>query len=95
MSKIAIGHLNKAEIVAALYNASKPQGMRFIHYNPSNMSHQEAEQYVSWGYIDYLKGRIMKIDISGNVLDTWGYNRDNGEGAAERIISKLDGESGS
>lgn len=32
----------------------------------------------------------MKLDFSGDVLDTWGYDRDNGAGAAERAIAELD-----
>ena len=40
-------------------------------------------------YFDYLYGRVMKIHLAGDELDTWGYNRDNGDGAAERIISQL------
>lgn len=30
----------------------------------------------------------MKIDLGSNEVRTWGYNRDNGDGAAERAISQ-------
>ena len=40
-------------------------------------------------YFDYLKGRVMKVDLSGNELDPYLYDRDNGEGAAERVVSGL------
>lgn len=37
---------------------------------------------------DYLYGRIMKIDLTNNIVNTWGYNRDNGKDAAEHAISQ-------
>lgn len=81
----------KASVLAALYNASKPQGMGFLHFNPKPMTENEAEDLLKEGrtYFDYLHGRVMKIDLSGNDLDTSLYNRDNGQGAAERVIESL------
>jgi hypothetical protein len=38
------------------------------------------------GYIDRFNGRVFKSDISGKTFDTGLYNRDNGNGAAERIV---------
>ncbi|MEK7566773.1 MAG: hypothetical protein AAB527_01405 [Patescibacteria group bacterium] len=90
MSKIALAGLNKADVLAALYNASKPQGMGFVHYEPKPMSREEAEGLLKQTtYFDYLKGRVMKVNLAGDELDTWGYDRDNGQGAAERAIAEL------
>lgn len=41
--------------------------------------------------IDYIKGRSLKIDVAGPEMHTAGYNRDNGQGAAEAIVAKLRG----
>lgn len=41
------------------------------------------------GHFDYLHGRVMKIDLRGDELETWLYDRDNGQGAAEAIIDAL------
>ncbi|MFA5333053.1 MAG: hypothetical protein WC376_00985 [Candidatus Nanoarchaeia archaeon] len=86
-----ISKLDKAEVLAALYNASKPQGMGFIQFNPNPMSVNEARQYIETGitYFDYLKGRVMKIDLSSDELLTGLYNRDNGENAAEKVLMPL------
>lgn len=82
--------LNKAEVLAALYNASRPQGMGFLQYDPTPMATEEANQLLQGRTrFDYLKGRVMKIDLGGEELDPRLYNRDNGEGAAERVISAL------
>jgi hypothetical protein len=82
--------LNKAAVLAALYNASKPQGMGFMHYDPTPMTEKEAAMLLKGdSYFDYLKGRVMKIDLSKDNVDTWGYNRDNGTDAAEKAVAEL------
>jgi hypothetical protein len=40
---------------------------------------------------DYVHGRCMKVDLSGKDLDPYLYDRNNGEGAARRIIAALRG----
>ena len=87
MAKINLQDLDKAVVLAALFNASKPQGMGFLHYDPTPMSVEEArEELKDCAYFDYLQGRVMKIDLSGDTLDPWLYDRDNGDGAAEKAI---------
>jgi len=88
MAQINLVGMDKAVVLAALYNASKPQGMGFLHYDPTPMSIKEAHELLEEGtYFDYFKGRVMKIDLSGDTLNTWGYDRDNGDGAAEKAIN--------
>ena len=41
-------------------------------------------------YFDYIKGRIMKVDLSSDTkFDEWLYDRDNGAGAAKRALESL------
>lgn len=87
---IDISKLNKAQVLAALYNASHPQGMGILHFDPAPMEEAEAAELLKHQtYFDYLKGRVMKVELSGDMLDPWGYDRDNGEGAAQQVISGL------
>lgn len=81
------GH-NKAVILAALYNDARPQGMGLLHYDPKPMTTKEAQAILDKGItdFDYLKGRVMKVNLSGDFLDTRLYNRDNGQGAAEYAV---------
>ena len=44
---------------------------------------------VKKGYIDRFNGRVFKSNISGDRFDTCLYNRDNGLGAAERIVESI------
>lgn len=87
---IKIEKKDKAEILAALYNASKPLGMGILHYDPTPMTIEEARELLKHQtYFDYVKGRVMKINLEGDTLDTWGYDRDNGEGAVQRILATI------
>lgn len=87
---ISIKGLDKATVLAALYNASKPQGMGFLQYNPKPMTIEGARDLLKQTtYFDYLGGRVMKINLAEDDVDTWGYNRDNGENAAEKVIEIL------
>ena len=86
---IDITGLNKAEILAGLYNASHPRGMGILHHTPENMTTEEADEILKETTdFDYLKGRVMKVHLSGNEFDEWLYDRDNGSGAAQRVIDK-------
>ncbi len=88
---VSIQGLAKEDVVAALYNGARAQGMGFMAYDPTPMGRKEAAQVLAQSnkYFDYLKGRVMKVDLSGDSFDPWGYDRDNGQGAAKRIIDEL------
>ena len=89
---VSIKGLNKAEVLLALYNASHIQGMGFLsavsNYNIED-AREDIEKQGDDLYFDYLHGRVMKVDINGDEFDPWLFDRDNGEGAAEKAIEKL------
>ena len=87
--KISLQGLDKAEVLAALYNGARAQGMGFFQYDPKPMTKEEAAQQFGNGFFDYLNGRVMKVNLAGDMLDPWAYDRDNGQGAAERIVNAL------
>ncbi len=90
---IDISGLDKAEVLAALFNASKQQGMGFLDASGAGqMSVEDAREYTSEDrpqYYDYLRGRVMKVDLSKDELRTGLYDRDNGHGAAARALKPL------
>ena len=90
MDTVSIKGLDKAVVFAALYNRAKAQGMGFTKYDPEPMTAEQAQENIGqFGYFDYVLGRVMKIDLSGNDVSTGGYNRDNGQGAVEEVIAEL------
>lgn len=91
MEEIDISKLDKAEVLAALYNASKPLMMGFMDPDCMKaMTKALAEEYLKDGQVfDYLQGRVMKIRLDREILDPWMYDRDNGAGAAARALKPL------
>lgn len=93
MSRINISKLDKVEVLMALYDKSRPLGMGFLQATPEPLERAEAEELLrQQTYFDYLRGRVMKIDLSGDDMRVDLYDRDNGEGAAERALAGLGGK---
>lgn len=91
MSLVNLGKLNKAQALAALFNHAKTQGMGVLHYNQNHvMAEAEAKAVLAEGpYVDYLEGRVIKIDFDKygeNQIDVTQYNRDNGAFAAQDAL---------
>ena len=91
MDTVSLEGLDKTAVFAALFNRSKPQGLGFLQYDPEEMTADTARERFNEcsEYFDYVDGRVMKIDLSGDEMYTGGYNRDNGIGAAEAVIDTL------
>ena len=98
METIDISKLDKAEVLAALYNNSRQLGMGFMHARgATGMTKEDAAKEIEAAkrdgnvriYFDYLHGRVMKSDIGGDTYKPWLYDRDNGQGAAARALEPL------
>lgn len=88
--EINIEGLEKAEVLAALYNRARPQGMGFLHYHPAPMDvHVAVELLENTERFDYLYGRVMKVDLSSDVVYVVNYDRDNGQGAAAEAVASV------
>ena len=87
---IDIKGLNKAEVLKELYNNSKVQGLGILHATGRDMTTEEAEEELKQGtYFDYLHGKVMKVDLSKDEFDERLYDRDNGQGKAQRVIDEI------
>lgn len=89
-NKVYIGDLNKAELLIELYNNAPVQGFG-RSCDRSNLSIEDARELIDnqKGDFDYLNGRVLKVNLSEDYLDTWLYNRDNCPGRAEKIVEEL------
>lgn len=91
---IDITGISKPALLAALYNASKQQGMGFMHergYHPMTEEQASVELERTTSF-DYLHGRVMKISVDGDSMYARLYDRDNGQGAAARVVAALRAE---
>ncbi len=84
-----VSDLNKADVLAVLYNACVPMGMGFLQARNEVMTREDAEKLLKkTTYFDYLYGRPMKIKIEDDLHPSL-YDRDQGWGAAARAIEVL------
>lgn len=90
---IDISGLDKARVLATLFNASKQQGAGFLQVEGEfQMTVDEAKVCLEGNhrkYFDYLRGRIMKISLKTDELNPTLYDRDNGLGSCEAALSSL------
>jgi hypothetical protein len=87
---INIKGIDKAALLAALYNEARPLGMGFLQFNPAEMTREEAARYLETStYFDYVKGRPLKVDLSGDEFRGDLYDRDQGHGHAAQIVERL------
>ncbi len=86
--------IDRAQLLAALFNAALPgHNMARIAYDeqPEAMTATEAQELLDSGrtYFDYHRGRVIKCDVTEDHIEGWLYDRDNGKGAAARVVEDL------
>ncbi len=97
MSTINIAGLDKAVLLAALYNHARPLGLGYLRANNKEMTKDEAERLLEdhRGHdgvvrFDYVHGRPLKVTFQGDELSgAWLYNRDQGHNACENIVDAV------
>lgn len=84
-----IKYLSKPLVLQSLYREAAVQGMGFLQARGKSITIEEATEIINKSprlHFDYLYGKVLKVDLSKNELNTWLYNRDNGKNAAEIAI---------
>ncbi len=99
MSALSYAGIDEAVLIHALYHGTQALGMGRLHDRPELtvdeiMEHVlGAEPLAPMIRFDYLAGRPLKtsIDTVAKTFTTRLYDRDAGEGAAQRIVDRLRG----
>lgn len=88
---INITGLKKEDVLVALYNRAKTQGLGILQYEPEDMTFDEAKSLLSqYTDFDYVKGRVIKVNLENDTeFCPENYDRDNGVNAAKEVIDKL------
>lgn len=88
---ISIKGMDKAKVLKALYDHSHVQGMGFLQAVPEGTVTVEhcRELLKQSTYFDYLYGKVLKVDLSGDEFNELLYDRDCGYGAADRAIRSI------
>ena len=88
---VNIKGLDKARVLKALYEHSHVQGLgafQAVHMGVPTLEFF-AGLLEQGTYFDYLGGRVLKVDLSGDEFDERLYDRDCGEGAAQRAVDSI------
>lgn len=86
MALVDIRGLDKADVLAALFNAAKivdPNAKDFLWPEQAEEL-LEKEKVFTWLY-----GRSLYIDLSGSEFPSNAYDHDNGQGMAQKIIDNV------
>lgn len=98
---VSIAGLDKATVLMAAHNAAEPVGFGILRAQARNfapLTIGEAHEYLAASaalksdrtYFDYVEGRPLKLDISGDLVDPAGYDENNGgPGSFARVIARL------
>lgn len=90
---VNITGLDRAAVLASLFNNSQQQGLGLLNpHGAQPMTREQAATILAatpHGYFDYLHGRVLKVDLSGDDVDPWLYDRDNGRGALARAVDQV------
>lgn len=86
---VDIKDIDKAVLLTALFNRGKVQGGLHTKHNRL-MNAEEAQALInSRGYdFDYIHGRVMKIDISSDTVNSALYDRNNGDGTCSDVVRR-------
>ena len=95
--KINIKGVDKVKLLAALFNAAGPEGPTRMTYKPRHvMSKHEAHEWLERHYemaatphIYYIEGRRINLDISGDKVDPYAWDKRHGWGAFSKIVNSL------
>jgi hypothetical protein len=105
MATVNIQGLDKAAVLKALHDGASAFGMGLYSDLGRDMTLAEAAEYTNGSAddffhrsaglrFDYVRGRPIKADITDDTFDPWLYDRDAGQGQAERVIASLRGVAG-
>lgn len=88
---IDITGLEKGAVLAVLFNSATSRSLGSLNAHPKPMTSKIGAKVIAetGPEFDYLQGRVLKIDLSGDEFDEALYDRDNGAGTAQAAVVAL------
>lgn len=89
MAIVNIKGMDKKKVLQVLYKRAKAQGFGELVYTSGPLTEEEITGLFAMPgrlSFDYVKGRVMKVDLTGDTFDSRLYDRDNGQDAAELAL---------
>lgn len=92
--EINISGLSKVDLLLALWKNQTPAAFyKMSGIEPPNFNYEKAKEAIKH-YIDYYEGRAIKMDLSGDVINSRLYERDIPKGnlTVAHIVEKMRGK---
>ena len=93
MAIVNITGLNVRKVLVALWENSHTQGNSQLGAYSSKLTVEDAEKEITsnGGWCDYVNGRVIKCNLpfDATSFNSNLYDRDNGVGAAQRVVDQL------
>lgn len=87
---VDISGIEKRDLLKALWmNSNSASFFTLSGTSPPDLSEKDIDKAIEKRRIDYLCGRVIKMDISGDTVDPWNYDRNNGNGSVQKIVNVL------
>ena len=81
--------LDKAEVLVALHVTARPSSFSRRFWKPEPMSLEAARHLLAERtQFDYIASREMHLELGGDELHTWAYDKANGFGSARQALEE-------
>ena len=86
---------DKALLLYHLWLNTRHQGMGFLHRGRGFKSVEDVRSLIynnydgKLGYLDYVCGKPIKMDLSRDNVDAYCYDRDAGKGTCSRVVAHV------
>lgn len=89
--KVDVSGIGKVHLLRALWAKSQVSAWCQIHDVYEDFDERAAKKAFaeSEGSIGYFCGRVIKCNLKGDSVDPWGYDRDNGKGAFQKVVTEI------
>lgn len=89
--KVDVSGIDKVHLLRALWANSQVAAWCQVHdvyedFDECAAKKQFAESDGSFGY---FCGRVIKCNLTGDSVNPWGYDRDNGQGAFQKVVTEI------
>ena len=89
MTQVDIRGLDRVRLLKALWEKSPVASFFWINGRTPPKWDENLATKAVLNYIDYFQGRVIKSDLRDDMINPRSYDRDNGEGAFQRIVDEV------
>jgi len=86
---INIKGINRDELLRSLWNRSTPSHFFDLTQSPDFDIEKSKKETHKNGYIDYCCGRLIKVNLSHDIIDPYEYDQHNGNGAFQSVVDGI------